>query len=63
MDNQLISKWSSEFRFDSNFPKTNCLIITCVWYGRDFGILSHENLDLFFDEYDRLIGWSYWSPD
>ena len=60
---ETISRPSSTVLFDSRFPKTNCVIRTCVWYGHDTGFLHSENLDLFFDENDRLIGWTYWYPD
>ena len=60
---ETISRPSSTVLFDSRFPKTNCVIRTCVWYGHDTGFLHSENLDLFFDENDRLIGWNYWYPD
>ena len=62
-DVETISRPSSTVLFDSHFPKTNCVIRTCVWYGHDTGFSYFENLDLFFDENDRLIGWNYWYPD
>ena len=60
---ETISRSSSTFVFDSHFPKTNCVIRTCVWFGHDTGFSYFENLNLFFDENDRLIGWNYWYPD
>ena len=61
-----VSKSSSGLRhlFNPRFPSTNCVVRTIVWYERDRGaFLWEENLDLYFDGNDRLVGYHYWRPD
>ena len=61
-----VSKNSSELRhlFNSRFPPTNCVVRTIVWYERSRGaFLWEENLNLYFDENDKLVGYWYWLPD